>query len=248
MNNLFKNFTTSKKKVIAIALAVSTVLAVGTTSILQFTDVLKIDAGGFSSGIVECEIDGAVVDAGSPAFIPGDIRSKGFTVKNMGDTAVDVKSTVILNCDKSLEGTDSTQSVFDIYRIEDVEGDDERGYTPKDGATPLPTKKISNEGKTITYELEYSLDGNHELLTGYESIGDLSGDSDTAASMYVILFKLDSGNEWQEVPITLDVMAEAKQHRYTQKHKDGSDITWTELETSTVTFNGATVNSVPDRV
>lgn len=248
MRNLIKNFTTGKKKIIALALAVAAVLAISTTSLLQFTDVLTLDAGGFSSGIVKCEIDGAVVDAQKPAFIPGDIRSNGFVVKNMGDAAVDVKSTVVLNCEKDLGGTDTTQSVFDIYRIEDVEGDEDRGYTPKDGATPLDTKKISNEGKTITYELEYSLDGNHELLTGYESIGSLSGDSDSGKSMYVILFKLDSGNEWQEVPITLDVMAEAKQHRYTQKHKDGSDITWTELETSTVTFNGETVNSVPDRV
>lgn len=229
-----------KKKVIAMILAASAVLGVSTTAILQFTDVISVDAGNFKSGTVEVAIDGSVVDEDNPAFIPGDIRSTGFTVKNAGDAAVDVRSTVILKCENSLGGSDTTQSIFDIYAKEDVQGDDTIGYEPKSGALPIGTKQISDGGKTITYDLEYSLDGNHEIATGYEKITE-SNNLDTGAGSYVLLFDKSAGNEWQNTGVTLSVKAEAKQHRNT------SGIDWTELQTSTVTFNGTTSAAVPDR-
>ncbi len=235
------NLTASKKKVIALVLAASAVMGISTTAILQFTDVLTVDAGNFKSGTVEAEIDGNVVDSDNPAFIPGDARSTGFTVKNVGDAAVDIRSTVVLNCEKSLEGTNTTQSIFDIYRKEDIQGDDTIGYSPKDGASPLGTKSISNDGKTITYNLEYSLDGNHEIASGYETI-DAANGFDTGADTFVLLFNKSAGNEWQNVGVTLSVKAEAKQHRNT------SGIDWAELQTSTITFNGSTDAAVPDRV
>lgn len=230
-----------KKKIIAMVLAVCAVLGVSTTALLQFTDVVSIDAGSFKSGTVEVAIDGSVVDEENPAFIPGDIRSTGFTVKNIGDAAVDVRSTVVLKCDNSLGGTNTTQSIFDIYAIEDVEGDETVGYSPKDGAVPIGTKNVSDDGKTITYDLEYSLDGNHEIATGYEKITEANG-NDSGAGSYVLLFDKSAGNEWQNTGVTLSVKAEAKQHRNT------SGIEWTELQTSTVTFNGSDSAAVPDRV
>lgn len=74
------------------------------------------------------------------------------------------------------------------------------------------------------------VDANRELEAGVTGI--------KADQPFVLIFRGDSSNSYQNTIVRLSVLAQAKQHRNT-----GSD-TWTSLKSETITFGGANVAAV----
>lgn len=206
-------------KVLCLALAV--VMAIGVASLAYFTDNAVTSAQG-TAGTVAVEMDSDInlLDAqGMDILNPGDKRDGSFKITNSGNKSIDVRTTLALTAldhegnALAFTGDAATQSEFDIYLASDVELVEGRGYMPKDGATPVEVKSI--DGNVITYILpEYSLNGNSDKYDEVETIDGVEAFANDYD--FVVVFKGEAGNEWQDATITLDLVVEAKQHENTQ--------------------------------
>ena len=157
---------------------------------------------------------------------------------------MDCRDTIVLQSSVAMtKGTGDTDPYqFEIYPAASVTGYSvDTGYTLAADAKPLTVRTVSADAKTITYAVPdtYTLngtadaDGNAETETGVTTT--------SADRGYVLVFRSDSDNTFQNATVTVDVMTEAKQHRNT-----GSD--WTSVATESFTLGGQTVNAVPAKV
>ena len=203
-------------------------------SFAYFSDYATSQANG-TAGTVALSMDSNInlLDAeGRDILNPGDMRDGSFEVTNEGNKSVDVRTTIVLTAQDyagnpvTFTGDATTQSEYDLYLREDVEYVEGRGYMPKEGAQPLQVKSIDQD--TITYILpEYSLNGNSD---NYDEVETVDGVNEfTHVNDFVFVFKGESGNEWQDSSVQLDVLVEAKQHENTQA---GWDIVAKETITS----------------
>lgn len=235
------------KSLIAFSLAL--VLLIG-SSFAYFTDYAAMSTQG-TAGTVSISLDSDINlldENGMDILNPGDIRSGSFTVTNMGNKSADIRTTIALTAfDRNgdpidLEGSTTTQSMYDLYLAGDVEEVPGQGHEPKVGAQPLQTKNIN--GNIITYSIpEYSLNGNSDLYDEVEVIApenrislyaaaqnfnstitntQIIPSQSTAVSDYevncdfVLVFSTAAGNEFQGSVVRIDVIVEAKQHENTQ--------------------------------
>lgn len=203
-------------------------------SFAYFSDYATSQANG-TAGTVALSMDSNInlLDAeGRDILNPGDMRDGSFEVTNEGNKSVDVRTTIVLTAQDyagnpvTFTGDATTQSEYDLYLREDVEYVEGRGYMPKEGAQPLQVKSIDQD--TITYILpEYSLNGNSD---NYDEVETIDGVNEFShVNDFVFVFKGESGNEWQDSSVQLDVLVEAKQHENTQA---GWDIIAKETITS----------------
>lgn len=189
-------------------------------SMAYFTDYATTQANG-TAGTVAIALDSQIdlKDAnGMDILNPGDKRDGMFKVTNMGNKSIDVRSTIALTALDhegnaiAFTGDAETQSEYDLYLASDVELVEGKGYKPVADAKPLEVKSI--DGNVIKYVLpEYSLNGNSDEYAEVESIDGVNAfahDYD-----FVLVFKGETGNEWQASTIQLDVIVEAKQHENT---------------------------------
>ena len=203
-------------------------------SFAYFSDYATSQANG-TAGTVALSMDSNInlLDAeGRDILNPGDMRDGSFEVTNEGNKSVDVRTTIVLTAQDyagnpvTFTGDATTQSEYDLYLRDDVEYVEGRGYMPKEGAQPLQVKSIDQD--TITYILpEYSLNGNSD---NYDEVETIDGVNEFShVNDFVFVFKGESGNEWQDSSVQLDVLVEAKQHENTQA---GWDIIAKETITS----------------
>ena len=232
----------------AIALSLAFVLLIG-SSFAYFTDHASVSTNG-TAGTLAISLDSDINlldENGMDILNPGDIRSGSFTVTNMGNKSADIRTTIALTAyDRNgqpidLEGSATTQSMYDLYLAGDVELVDGQGHKPKAGAQPLQLKVIN--GNVITYSIpEYSLNGNgdlydevetipaginqlatpfasaefdfyfeEEMIPGVPALPEYAKDCD-----FVLVFNTAAGNEFQGSVVRIDVIVEAKQHENTQ--------------------------------
>ena len=205
------------KSIVAIILAAIMILGM---SFAYFTDYATTSTSGTAGTVaVSLDSDMNLLDAdGHDILNPGDMRDAGFTVTNMGNKSIDVRTTIVLttqsNSGQSLtfSGAADTQSEYDLYLRSDVEEIPGEGWKPKADAVPLQVKAI--DADTITYQPAiYSLNGNSDRYTEVETIDGINAFSQT--NDYVLIFKGESGNEWQNSIVSIDVLVEAKQHENT---------------------------------
>ena len=232
-----------------IAFSLALVLLIG-SSFAYFTDYAAMSTQG-TAGTVSISLDSDINlldENGMDILNPGDIRSGSFTVTNMGNKSADIRTTIALTAfDRNgdpidLEGSATTQSMYDLYLAGDVEEVPGQGHKPKVGAQPLQTKTIN--GNVITYSIpEYSLNGNSDLYDEVEVIApenrivlyaaaqnfnntitntQIIPSQSTAVSDYevncdfVLVFNTAAGNEFQGSVVRIDIIVEAKQHENTQ--------------------------------
>lgn len=184
-----------------------------------FTDHAVLKSRG-TAGTVAVELNNLINlmdEDGYDILGPGDMRVAGFELVNMGNKSIDVRTTIALTIDSeyydlTFSGDSTSQSEYDLYASDDVELVEGHGYMPKAGAQPIQSKSIV--GNVIYYEIpEYSLNGNSDI---YEEIETLNGTGSYKHYYdYVLVFKNDTSNEWQDSVITIDILAEAKQHENT---------------------------------
>lgn len=205
------------KSIVAIILAAIMIFGM---SFAYFTDYATTSTSG-TAGTVAVSLDNNMnlLNAeGKDILNPGDLRDAGFTVTNEGNKSIDVRTTIVLttqsNSGQSLtfSGAANAQSEYDLYLRSDVEEIPGEGWKPKADAVPLQVKAI--DADTITYQPAiYSLNGNSDRYDEVETIDGINAFSQT--NDYVLIFKGEAGNEWQNSVVSIDVLVEAKQHENT---------------------------------
>ena len=213
MNKIFN------KKVAVAAGIGAVVLAMGAT-MAYFTDYATTNASGTAGTVaiaMASDID-FTNEEGLDILNPGDMRDGSFKITNMGNKSIDVRTTVALTAldheDNAIAftGDADTQSEYDLYLKDDVELKAGYGYVPKDGAAPIEAKSIN--GNVITYEIaDYILNGNSDEYDEVETVDGI--DAFAHDYDFVLVFKGETGNEWQASTVKMDVIVEAKQHENT---------------------------------
>ena len=228
------DFKKSKRMSAVMAIAAASVLTVG--SMAYFTDRVNATATS-TAGTLDLNLTQTWVDdnaAVSQIFAPGKKLDLDYTLANQGNKSADVKETITIVSDVELAGA---QAEFEIYSAKDVTLDKKTSaYKPNPGAAPLADRTLSPDGKKLTYELpEYILNGTGKAAetegnaVGTEKVGD-----------YVLVFRDNAENKFQGKNISINYMAQAKQHRNT-----GAD-TWTTVQSESLEFAGAQVPAVPE--
>lgn len=237
----------NKKKIASIALATTMISTLMIGSFAYFTDRADTRASA-TAGTVDIELNAdALANAmkdndGKDIFNPGDMREINYELSNKGNKSIDVRETIILTSSVAMD-KEAAQAEYEIYKAEDVELIEGKGYSPVDGSNPLSVRSISDDGTQITYTVD------EYILNGYDKDGDdtkreiengVTATNNSGA--YVLLFKGTAGNEFQNSTVTLDILAEAKQHRNT------ANVDWTELASESISFGGADTNVVPEYI
>lgn len=236
----------SKRRTMSVVLAGTMILTLAVGSLAYFTDRADTSATA-TAGTVGITLDAATLEAsmkdadGKDIFNPGDSRVVNYSLTNTGNKSIDVKETIILTSSVAMDKA-AAQAEYELYKASDVEEVAGKGWAPKDGAEPLAVRSISDDGTQIVYNVpQYTLNGSATFADEEREIED-GIDTDTNAGNYVLVFKGASDNSFQDSTVTLEILAEAKQHRNTSAF----DADWSELQGETITFGGADVNVVPE--
>ena len=212
-----KSMTPKFKGMISMILVVALLIS---GSLAYFTDYATTSVTG-TAGTVDISLESGINllnEDGMDILNPGDLRDATITIRNDGNKSVDTRTTIELTVqsntvhDLEFSGDTNTQSEYDLYLREDVELIEGEGWKPKDGAEPLKVKSV--DGNTITYVLpDTSLNGNHDKHDEVETIDGVDEYSHTYD--LVLIFKGESGNEWQDSNVNIKTTVEAKQHENT---------------------------------
>ena len=227
----------NNKKLGLVCGALAVVMVAG-ASFAYFTDRADTSASG-TAGTVAIELTDNINlldEDGKDILNPGDMRDAMLGIENKGNKSIDVRTTVVLTSSVPMT-EDNGQAQYELYHKDDVELVEGKGYAPKTGAQPIEVRSMSEDGKVITYNIpDYILNGNEDFGDENREIED-GVDADAFAYDYVLVFRGDSANKFQDSTVKLDVLAEAKQHRNT-------GAGWEIVAQETVTFGGAEVNAV----
>ena len=247
-----------KKTIITICLALAIVISGIIGSLAYFSDNAIASANG-RAGTVAIELDSEINwlnDEGMDILNPGDNRCSRFTIYNVGNKAVDVRTTITLTAlDRegnplNFSETEMEQSEFDLYRakdFEEVEGEGSKPfyeyfeeYDEWFGTYPIDVKSIN--GNVITYTIpEYSLNGNINFAER-ETIDGLSENyGHRHIYGHYLIFATWASNEWQDCTITMDILVEAKQHYNTESG-------WEIVAQKTVTQGSIAKDAVSEEV
>ncbi|MEE0929963.1 MAG: TasA family protein [Acutalibacteraceae bacterium] len=188
-------------------------------SMAYFTDSVTTQASA-TAGTVAATLNNKInlldVD-GNDIIGPGDIRSAKMEIVNMGNKSIDVRTTIAMTVNSehytlNFTGDADNQSEYDLYLASDVELVEGYGYMPKTGAKPITVKRVDNN--VIYYDVPvFSLNGNSDEYTEVETINGIGNFK--YLYDYVLLFKNDTDNTWQDSVLTIDIVVESKQHENT---------------------------------
>ena len=229
-----KKMTKKQKAKVAAATALTGAL-LATGSLAYFTDRVETDASA-TAGTVDIALSSNWQDVAN--FNPGDIADLSYEISSVGNKSIDVREKFVITSDTVL--TDAAQSEFEIYARADVTQDSNGAYLPNPGAEPISIGEdriVGQNGKTITYVLdEYTLNGSGENAEVEDGISATEKESE-----FVLVFNKDAVNDYQGAEVSVNYLAEAKQHRNT-----GAD-TWAEIANESVSLGGETADAVPSR-
>lgn len=230
----------NKKKKVTAALGIAVAACVTVSSLALFTDRFqsqaKVTAGTLDLTLSESwEADNAAL---AEVYKPGTALKLDYSLVNDGNRAASVRENFVITADKALSTGDSRE--FDLYAAEDVTLDAEGNVLSISGNPLTPTYGSFMEGSEKHYTLSYSLD--ELVLNGSGSEGEtVSGGLSERDGEYCLVFNYDVDNEYQNVNLDIEYMAQALQHSNT-----GED-TWADAKviSEKVSFGGQNVNVVP---
>lgn len=223
------------KKILALVLALATVAALAVGTFAFFTDRVQAKAEA-KAGTLELALSQVTLSK-STGLKPGTGCKVDFTLSNLGNKSADVKEVLILRSPKAMN---TTTPEFDLYMASDVTLDADGKATIKANATPVATRVVAQDSKSITYTIdEFILNGTG---AGAETEGTAVGIS--KASSYVLVFSSTAGNDFQGITVTLDYLAQAKQHRNTNAATWETVLTDRIVDTNSA-FNGH--SAVPEK-
>lgn len=221
------------KKILALVLALATVAALAVGTFAFFTDRVQAKAEA-TAGTLELALTD-IRTGNNVKMKPGTGCTVDFTLSNLGNKSADVKEILVLRSPVAMTAGAATE--FDLYKASDVTLDADGKYTIKTGAQPVAVRSVSTDKKSISYTIaQFTLNG-----TGTAAETENGVTSNAKSSAYVLVFKNTAGNAFQDITVTLDYMAQAKQHRNT------NDATWTDIMSETITFAGSSTSAVPEK-
>lgn len=235
----------ASKKATAFALA-GTLAVIGTCSMAIFTDhesgTASAKAGTLDLTLAQDWVNAndkyhlankaAGTDGIIDPMLPGSKLEMDYTLANAGNKSMDIRETVVI---KSADKAFAANPEFKLYKAGDVSLDTDTGaYKPKADAVPVSyeltdahTIKITPATMTLSGTGE-----NAEVEAGFEAT--------SYTADYVILFDAAATNSWMGKELTIDYLAEAKQHRNT----GGKDAWDTIAEESLTLTSGTAVQAV----
>lgn len=220
------------KKFLALVLALSTVAALAVGTFAFFTDRVQAQATA-TAGTLELALSPVTLSKSS-GLKPGTGCKVDFTLSNLGNKSADVKEVLVL---RSPTAMTASAEEFDLYKASDVTLDADGKYTIAAGATPVAARAVSADRMSITYTIpEFILNG-----TGANAETETGAAGTSKASSYVLVFKSTAGNAFQGISVTMDYLAQAKQHRNTNVN------TWTTVMSETIEFAGSNIQMVPEK-
>lgn len=220
------------KKIMALVLAIATVAALAVGTLAYFTDRIQANATA-TAGTMELALTNITTGANTK-MKPGVGCTVDFTLSNKGNKSADVKEVLVL---RSPVAMTAGKEEFDLYKASDVTLATDGKYTIKSGAQPLAVRSVSADKKSITYAIpEFILNG-----TGSAPETETGAAGTSKASAYVLVFKTTANNDFQDKTVTLDYIAQAKQHRNTDS------ATWSTVMTETINFAGNSTKAVPEK-
>lgn len=235
----------ASKKATACAL-VGTLALVGASSMALFTDhetgTATATAGTLDLKLTQDWVNvndnyhlankAAGQDGKIDPMLPGSKLAMPYTLANQGNKSMDIRETVVI---KSADKEFAANPEFKLYKAADVELDVATGaYKAKANANAIAYDLKDPKTIIITPDT-MTLSGtgaSAEVETGFEATS-YTGD-------YVILFDASATNSWMGKTLTIDYLAEAKQHRNT----GGKDAWDTIAEESLTLTSGTAVNAV----
>lgn len=222
------------KKLMALVLAIATVAALAVGTFAFFTDRIQAKAEA-TAGTLELSLTD-IQTGKNVKMKPGTGCTVDFTLSNLGNKSADVKEILVLRSPVAMTAGAATE--FDLYKASDVTLAADGKVTVKDGKSPVAARAVSADRKSITYTIpEFILNG----TGGDEAETEPNVTSNAKSSAYVLVFKGTAGNAFQGITVTLDYMAQAKQHRNTDSN------TWTTVMSETITFAGNSTSAVPEK-
>lgn len=220
------------KKLVALVLALATVAALAVGTFAFFTDRIQAQATA-TAGTLELALTD-ITTSDSTKMKPGSGSTVNFTLSNLGNKSADVREVLVLSSPVAMT---AGAEEFDLYLASDVTLTADGKVTIKDGKSPVAARVVSADRKSITYTIpQFILNG-----TGADAETETGAAGASKASAYVLVFKSTAGNPFQNISVTLDYLAQAKQHRNT------NDATWTDLMSETITFAGNSTSAVPEK-
>lgn len=221
------------KKIMALVLAIATVAALAVGTFAFFTDRIQAQATA-TAGTLELALTD--IRTGTNAKMkPGAGCTVDFTLSNLGNKSADVKEVLVL---RSPVAMTAGAEEFDLYLASDVTLAADGKVTVKAGKSPVAARAVSTDRMSITYTIpEFILNG----TGGDEAETEPNVTSNAKSSAYVLVFKGTADNAFQGITVTLDYMAQAKQHRNTDRN------TWTTVMSETITFAGNSTSAVPEK-
>lgn len=220
------------KKILALVLAFATVAALAVGTFAFFTDRVQANATA-TAGTLELSLTTPTLSKAT-GLKPGTGCKVDFTLSNLGNKSADVKEVLVL---RSPVAMTAGAEEFDLYLASDVTLAADGKVTVKDGKSPVAARAVATDGKSITYTIpEFILNGTGD---GKEEESGAVGIAKT--SSYVLVFQPTAGNDFQGISVTLDYLAQAKQHRNTNV------ATWADVAKESISFAGGNVNAVPEK-
>ncbi len=209
-------------------LVVAVVLATMVTTLAVFTDRAQ-SKDEYTAGTLDIQLtqNWATDNAQAAAnYIPGDILTLNYTLKNAGNLDGKVRETFVLTTDKVITNE------FEIYAAGDVDNTGADGYyAPKEGKNPIQVRSAVNtsNGTKITYAIP-----ERKIL---------AGGSDTVN--LVLLFNKSSANSIRGTKIKIEYLAQMIQADNTGVLGDNTVWEHAAVKTETFEIGGETINVVP---
>lgn len=216
------------KKIMALVLALATVAALAVGTFAFFTDRVQAQATA-TAGTLELALTDIRTGANTK-MKPGAGCTVDFTLSNLGNKSADVKEVLVL---RSPVAMTAGAEEFDLYLADDVTVGADGKATIKANATPVAARAVSTDRKSITYTIpEFILNG----TGGDEAETEPNVTSNAKTSKYVLVFNGKAGNDFQNISVTLEYLAQAKQHRNTNTD------TWETILTDKIMDAGSAFN------
>lgn len=232
-----------RKRTLALVMAAITALSLMVGSLAYFTDRVegKAEATAGTLDLVLKDTSNKenqmTVGGDASAFKPGYAVTIDYSLANAGNKSADIKETFVLTVKDSAGNAmalSETAPQFQLFQKSDVVIASDNTVTINSGVTPLATVSAN---QLIYHVDQYTLNGTG---TGAEIEAGITTNLKTCA--YVLVFMPTAGNEFQNVDLTLNYVAQAKQHR----NSDTSDAAWDAVyETDVLKIGNTDIKVVP---
>lgn len=155
---------------------------------------------------------------------PGDHADMSFDIENKGNSALDVRETIVLSSTEDMDMTNPEFRLFLDATLDAVLG----GY---DGGAVVVAEDVI-DARHIKYTIApYVLSGAKEVVPGAAT---------SKTCEYHFVFDRYASNAFQGDVATIDYLVEVKQHS-----ANGPEGGWTEVASASLTLGGQSLNVVP---